>query len=193
MNKKSVNKEPLDEMGKGIQNILLWSLALIFLLPGFFLFIISLELIELPLLTPLAMTRIIAGIVLLVGTARLIYTIRSFNQRKNSLGFAIGVFDLVLGSWLLFNPSVRNVFLSLILILLILSVGIIEILLASQKRNSSNWYWLVFSGVVTINLSILLWFKFPYDIYWLLGWFVRLSLLAVGLYMLILAMYISRD
>lgn len=184
-----MKKEPFDE----IRTILVWSITLTCLLLGILLLIVSVELINVPWFTTLTATRILGGIFLIVGTARLFSRIRSRSGRRGSLGLGIGVVTLVLGILLLIDPSLGSIFISLSLFLGIFLIGIMEVILALLKRHQSPWYWLLLSSILTINLNILVWVKFSSDFPLLLSWLVRLGLLAIGLFMLILAIYISRS
>ncbi len=51
---------------------------------------------------------------------------------------------------------------------------------------------LFLSGILTVTFSIVLWLNILTDIPELLVWFVKLSLLGLGLFMLVLTIYVSQ-
>ncbi|MGB5594989.1 MAG: DUF308 domain-containing protein [Crocosphaera sp.] len=186
MEKEPVNKQSFDAISK----ILALSIASTCFLLGIVLLIVSIEVITLPLLTSLILTRILAVMLLVAGIVRLIYVNRFRHRYKRS--FLIVLFYFVIGILLLINPSLSSVIISFLLILSILFLGILEIILALRQRNSSRWYWLFLSGILTVTFSIVLWLNILTDIPELLVWFVKLSLLGLGLFMLVLTIYVSQ-
>ena len=127
---------------------------------------------------------------LVAGIVRLIYVNRFRHRYKRS--FFIVLFYFVIGILLLLNPSLSSIIISFSLILSILFLGILEIILALRQRNSSRWHWLFSSGILTVTFSIVLWLNILTDIPELLVWFVKLSLLVLGLFMLVLTIYVSQ-
>jgi uncharacterized membrane protein HdeD (DUF308 family) len=55
-------------------------------------------------------------------------------------------------------------------------------MLAFQLRPASNWTWVLFSGIATIILGILIWSQWPFNAPWVLGLLTGISFFSTGIW-----------
>lgn len=65
--------------------------------------------------------------------------------------------------------------------------GVLRIVRAVQHRGMARWGFLLFDGVVTLGLGVLVLAQWPESSVWLLGLLVGVDLLVGGMSMLLLA------
>ena len=61
--------------------------------------------------------------------------------------------------------------------------GIWSLVAGFRWRPSEGWGWMVFSGIVSIILGVMIWRQFPVSALWLVGVLVGIRLLFTGLTM----------
>ena len=81
--------------------------------------------------------------------------------------------------------------LTLLLIALFIFAGMFKIALSIHLRPLSSWGWLMFSGIVSICLGIIIWMGLPGTAKWAIGLLVGIELLFSGLTMTMFAMSIK--
>lgn len=136
-----------------------------------------------PATTALNVELIVGAILLFTGVFQLILTLKS-KMHWWAL-FSAGL-SIVIGAVMLWQPlAVLLAFVTLLAIFMTVE-GLLELLLAFQFRPARNWNWMLFSGIVTLVLAIVLWIGFPaFDILYL-GWVIAINLIFYGLSLLML-------
>ena len=61
--------------------------------------------------------------------------------------------------------------------------GIGEISAAFQRRPADGWGWLLFGGIVSILLGLMIWGQFPLSGLWAIGILLGIKLFFIGLIM----------
>ena len=64
--------------------------------------------------------------------------------------------------------------------------GIIESIAALTARDVKGWGWILFSGVVSVLLGLMLWSQFPLSGVWAIGLLVGIRLLTAGWLLVVL-------
>lgn len=136
-----------------------------------------------PATTALNVELIIGAILLLTGIFQFVLTLKSkmhwWSLLSACLSIAIGVI-------MLWKPlPVLLAFVTLLAIFMTME-GILELLLAFQFRPMRNWGWMLFSGVVTLVMAVILWVGFPIVDVLYLGWMIAINLIFYGLSLLML-------
>ncbi|GGC82578.1 HdeD family acid-resistance protein [Chelatococcus reniformis] len=141
----------------------------------------------LPALT--VVTALWIGALMLVGGGAQV--IDAFHE-KGWGGFAlhllIAVLYIVTGVLVIANPDLASVTLTLLIAAAFLAVGIVRIVMAFQLRPAPNWGILLFSGIISALLGILIFAKWPWSGFWVLGLFVAIELLSEGVAFIALAL-----
>jgi uncharacterized membrane protein HdeD (DUF308 family) len=131
------------------------------------------------------------GILLTIGG--ILQIIYSFWERKGH-GFAqtilSGIFYTVVGILMLTHPTVSALAITLLLAAFYTVNGVFKIII-SLTTPIIQWGWLLFSGIVSLALGILIWTEWPYSAHWLIGLFIGIDLLFVGWFWIMLSLAVK--
>jgi uncharacterized membrane protein HdeD (DUF308 family) len=136
-----------------------------------------------PGLTGLSVVLLLGGIVLAAGIVRIIWAFRAGSFGKGLLMFAIGGLTLICGIVLLAHPLFASGVLTILLAVYFIVDGIFEIVAAVQLHPGAGWGWMLFGGIVSIWLGIIIWRQFPLSGIWAIGILLGIKLFFVGLIM----------
>src|SRR5271155_1511406 len=92
----------------------------------------------------------------------------------------VGCAYLIAGVYLLINPKLSLVSLTLALAVLFFVEGIFHIVTWFQVRSAPGAGWLLFDGIVTLILAVMIWRSWPASAVWALGTLVGINLLMSG-------------
>jgi uncharacterized membrane protein HdeD (DUF308 family) len=137
-----------------------------------------------PGLTGRSVLILVGVLVLIVGMVRIIWAFQAASLGKGLLMFAIGGLTLLCGILLLAHPLFASGVLTIMLALYFILDGISEIAASVRLRPGSGWGWMLFAGIVSIWLGIMIWGQFPLSGMWAIGILLGIKLVFVGLIML---------
>ena len=100
------------------------------------------------------------------------------------LVFAIGVLTLLAGFWIITEPFIAAGALTIVLAVYFFADGLLEIVAAFSVSEGRGW--LIFDGVVTVILGVLLFMGFPLSGPLAVGVLLGIKLLLAGITMLTL-------
>lgn len=155
--------------------------GIIFVLAGF-------AAVILPGLTALGFELVIGTLLILSG---LVQGYASLRSETHWWSLISSIASLVVGGLMLFHPVVGTIALATVIAAFLAVEGIAEILLAFQFRPTRGWGWLLFSGGISLLLSMLLFAGWPAATVWFLGIVIGINLLLYGVSLL--ALTISAD
>ena len=130
----------------------------------------------------------IAGgfIVIMVGLLILIAGVTRITHAVQGGGFWTGIFGLVYviaGVMIVVDPLPGLLALTMLLTIYFMVIGIAEIIAAFQMRPGQGWGFLLFSGVVSTLLALMLWNQWPLSGNWAVGTLVGIQLIFSGMTM----------
>jgi len=137
-----------------------------------------------PVLTGMWVVILVGVLVLIGGIVRIIWAFQAASLGKGLPMFAIGGLTLLCGIVLLAHPLFASGILTILLALYFVLDGISEIVASVRLRPGSGWGWMLFGGIVSIWLGIIIWRQFPLSGVWAIGILLGIKLLFVGLIML---------
>lgn len=105
------------------------------------------------------------------------------------LQLAVGIFALVAGILILFRPVAGAATLTLLLSFMFIAQGTLRIIMALSKKKLAYWGWILFSGILTLALGIMILFEWPYSGLYIIGLFVGIDLIFNGWGLVMLSMY----
>ena len=146
--------------------------------------------ISLPLATSIGVVILLAWLILFAGVAHLIFAFPSHGIGAVLWQVLLAIVYGVAGIYMLINPLLGVVSLTLVLAIFLLFEGILELTLYFRIREVANAGWVLFDGIITLILGILIWTQWPSSSLWLIGTLVGISLIFSGIsrFMLSLAM-----
>jgi len=137
-----------------------------------------------PVLTGMWVIILVGVLVLIGGIVRIIWALQAGSLGKGLPMFAIGGLTLLCGIVLLAHPLFASGVLTILLALYFVLDGISEIVASVRLRPGSGWGWMLFGGIVSIWLGIIIWRQFPLSGVWAIGILLGIKLFFVGLIML---------
>ena len=147
---------------------------------GILLSVLGLLLIAAPALGTLAIDLLVGWFLIIGGIAQLIHAFMEKAWRGFLLEVASGMLYLVVGLLLLFYPMAGAQALTIFLAAFLLIEGIVRIAMALRLRPAQGWGWLLFGGIVTVILALLIWMQWPASALWVIGLLVGINLLFTG-------------
>jgi len=137
-----------------------------------------------PSLTGFSIAVLLGVLVLVAGVLRLIWAFRAGSVGRGILGFVLGILTILAGIILLTNPVFLSGMLTILLVIYFIADGIAELVAGLRAGAVPGRGWLIFAGIVSILLGILLWSQFPFSGVWALGILVGIKLVLIGMTMI---------
>ena len=137
-----------------------------------------------PGITGFSITVLVGVLVTAAGIIRSIWAFQSDSFGKGLVLFALGLLTLLCGIAMLANPLFASGILAIILAGYFIADGVIEILASFQLKPVSGWGWLLFAGIISILLGIIIIEQFPLSGVWAIGILFGIKLFFIGLIML---------
>ena len=153
---------------------------------GLLMMLMGLVVIALPGFTGLAISVLIAILLILAGALSAYVTWSSYNTQ--GLGWMKSIILLVLGLLILFYPQAGTAAIGLMLIVYFLMDGFANVILSLELRPLPGWGWTLLNGVVSLILAVIFIGGWPFNSHWLVGLMVGISLLLDGIALLMLAL-----
>lgn len=108
-----------------------------------------------------------------------------------SLSLLLGLFYIIAGVLCIFKPMQSALSISLLIAALFLVGGAFR-LVSALRYHFDNWGWVVFNGLISMLLGILIIAEWPASALWVIGLFVGIDLLLMGLYWVKLSLVARR-
>ena len=153
-----------------------WSMFL-----GAVMFICGLLAILLPLASSIAIVIVLAWLILFAGVAHLIFAFQSQSIGAFLWKLLLGLVYGFAGIYMLMHPLLGVVSLTLVLAIFLLVEGVVEIALYFNIRKVPNSGWVLFDGIITLILGLLVWANWPSASAWVIGVLVGISLMFSGI------------
>ena len=145
-----------------------------------------------PIATNLALTNLVGWILFFTG---IFETAHAFKARKRG-GFAWNltgaILTIVAGFLLLANTFVGMFALTMFLAAVFLIRGADRLITAFQLRPVRGWGWMMFSGVLSIALAILIWAQYPVSALWILGLYAGIEIVFAGWAMVVFSLFLRQ-
>ena len=134
-----------------------------------------------PLATGIAVNVLIAWMLLVSGAAHLAYGWQTRDNGSFLWELLLSVVHGVAALFLLMQPPVVALAsLTAVLALYLCGKATLEIIASLQHRSVRGSGWLLFDGIVTLILAIMIWYSWPSNAAWMIGTLVGISLLCSG-------------
>lgn len=144
-----------------------------------------------PLFSSLAVAIVIAFAFVIAGIAQLIAAFSYPRWGVRILTFIIGVLCLAAGVFLSVNPVEGLFVLTIVIAAIFMVEGVLKTIYAIRMRPLPGWGWLLFDGILSAVLGLMLWVQFPSSALWALGILAGISILISGWTMVMLGVAIG--
>jgi uncharacterized membrane protein HdeD (DUF308 family) len=159
-----------------------WFLAL-----GILLVILGLFAISSSVFVTLLSVIFLGSLILIGGVAQLIYSFYAVKWSGFFLSLLAGILYTVTGFLMVRHPTIGALTLTLLLASFYTVSGVFRII-GSLTMRFQHWGWLLFSGIVSLILGILIFSEWPISGLWIIGLFVGIDMLFIGWSWIIIAL-----
>ncbi|MGB5163410.1 MAG: DUF308 domain-containing protein [Thermoanaerobaculia bacterium] len=133
-----------------------------------------------PLMTGVAVALILGFLLIAAGITRTIFAFKCKSWGKGILVFVLGLLTLLVGLYMVVRPGLALATLALVLAFYFFIDGIFEIIEAFDLKPLSGWGWMLFGGIVSIVLGIMIWRGWPERSMMFVGILVGIKLIFAG-------------
>ena len=148
---------------------------------GILMFICGILAISLPLASSIGIVIVLAWVILFAGIAHLFFAFQSHSIGGVLWQVLLAILYGIAGVYMLMNPLLGVLTLTLILAVFFLFEGILEIVLYFRIRRVPFAGWVLFDGIITLILGALIWAQWPSSAVWAIGTLVGISLIFSGI------------
>jgi len=133
-----------------------------------------------PVVAGMTVVMMIGIVLIIAGIARTIFAFKAKSWGKGILVFLLGLLTLVAGFYMVTRPGVGLVSLTLFLAGYFVVDGIFEVIEAFDLKPIDGWGWMLFSGIVSIILGIMVWRRWPASSAVVIGILIGIKLIFAG-------------
>ncbi len=154
---------------------------------GVLLVILGIFALTVPFLFTAAAVLLLGFVLMVGGVSEVIHAFYVRRWGRFLLDLLIGVLYFIVGLMLVIKPLVGAIGLTLLIAVFLIVEGISRIM-AAFALHYHGWGWSVVSGIISVLLGALIWAKWPFDTFWVIGVFVGIDLLFAGWSYIIVAL-----
>jgi len=143
--------------------------------------------IAVPQAAGIAVNILVAWLLVFSGAAHLVFGWHTRTTGGMLWELLLGVLYIFIGAYLLFHPVAGLASLTLALAIYLFAEGVLELILSFRIRMPGS-RWLLFDGIITLILSVLIWRTWPSSTEWVIGTLVGISMLFSGISRLMLSL-----
>jgi uncharacterized membrane protein HdeD (DUF308 family) len=144
--------------------------------------------IAVPPAAGIAVAILVAWLLVFSGGAHLVFAWYTRTTGGFVWELLQGVLYILVGGYLLFRPGAGLASLTLALAIYLFAEGVLESILSFQLRPMPGSGWLLFDGIITLILGIMIWRTWPSSTEWVIGTLVGISMLFSGITRLMLSL-----
>ena len=134
-----------------------------------------------PLASTVAISLILGWVLLIAGIVQIIHAFTARKWSAFGLFLLTGLLYMVVGIVMFRNPIVSIVTLTLLLAVLFIVEGLAKFFMSLDMRGTPNWGWIMFNGIISLILGILILSGWPATSAWVLGLLVGIDLIVGGM------------
>ena len=133
-----------------------------------------------PFAAGLSIALLVGVLFIISGLAQLAIVFKAGSFGRGLLLAALALLSLVAGVYMVMQPVAALATLTLFLAGYFIASGVIEAIGAFGARPASGWGWLLFGGIVSILLGVMIWRQFPLSGAWAIGTLVGVRMIMSG-------------
>ena len=134
-----------------------------------------------PLMAGVVVTALVGWLLIFSAGLHLVYAFRGGRASAIMWEILLAIVYGVTGFYLLANPGVGLVTLTFVIAFYLFVEAVLELALSYQMRSESGAGWLLFDGIVTLILAIMIWSSWPSSSVWAIGVLVGVSMFFSGI------------
>lgn len=136
--------------------------------------------IVIPPAAGIAVLLVVAWLLMLSGAVHLVFAWHTRTTGGMLGELLLGILYMFVGVYVLLHPMTGLATLTLFLAIYLFLEGVLELVLSFRLRPLPGSNWLLFDGIITLILAILIWRNWPSSTEWVIGTLLGLSMLFSG-------------
>lgn len=141
-----------------------------------------------PLAAGIAVNLMVAWLLIFSGGAHLVFAWYTRTGRGFLGELLVGILYICIGVYLLMHPLAGLLSLTIALAIYLLLEAVLEFILSFMLRPLPGTGWLLFDGIVTLILAVMIWRTWSASAPWIIGTLVGISMLFSGTSRLMLSL-----
>jgi uncharacterized membrane protein HdeD (DUF308 family) len=141
-----------------------------------------------PLAAGIAVNVLIAWLLVFSGVVHLVFSWYTRTTGGFFWELLVGILYIFIGVYLLLHPVAALLSLTIALAIYLFLEAILEFALGFKLRPLPGSGWLLFDGIITLILAVMIWRTWPSNSAWIIGTLVGISMLFSGTSRLILSL-----
>jgi uncharacterized membrane protein HdeD (DUF308 family) len=133
-----------------------------------------------PLAASIAVDVLVAWLLVFSGCVHLVFAWYTRTTGGFLWELLLGILYIFIGAYVLAHPVLGLVSLTLALAIYLLLEAILEFVLGFKLRPLPGSGWLLFDGIITLILAVMIWRTWPSSSAWVIGLLVGISMLFSG-------------
>jgi len=164
-----------------------WSifLSILLIIIGFFT-------LMLPFIGGIGIAIYVSWAMIVSGVTHVVFAFKTYTTGSVLWELLVGLVYLVAGIYVLLHPLAGLASLTLLLAIYLFVEAVFEVAQFFQVRPRNGAGWLLFDGLVTFVLALMIWRSWPASALWAIGTLVGISMLFSGFSRLMLALAAKR-
>lgn len=148
--------------------------------------------IGLPVATSFGVVIVIAWLIVFSGGFQFIHAFQSKGAGNITWKVLVAILYLIVGIYFLMNPVIGVASFTLALAIFFVLEGVFDLAAYFLARNMLGSGWILFDGIVTLILGVLVWKQWPSSSLWVIGTLVGISMIFTGTTRLMLSLAARR-
>jgi uncharacterized membrane protein HdeD (DUF308 family) len=144
--------------------------------------------IVLPQVAGITVNLLVAWLLIFTGCIHLVFAWHTRSTGAILWGLLMGILYIFIGSYLLLRPVAGLASLTLALAIYLFAEGFLELIMSFVLRPMPGSGWLLFDGVITLILGVMIWRTWPSSTEWVIGTLVGISMLFSGVSRLMISL-----
>jgi uncharacterized membrane protein HdeD (DUF308 family) len=137
--------------------------------------------IALPLMAGIGISIFVSWLIFFTGFAHLVYAFAARGVGGFLWRVLLGIVYIAGGLYLAFHPRLSLLSLTLVLAFILFAEGLMQILAYFSLRALPGARWILFDGIITLLLGLMIGFSWPSASAWAIGTLVGINFLLSGL------------
>jgi uncharacterized membrane protein HdeD (DUF308 family) len=148
--------------------------------------------IAVPQAAGIAVNLLVGWLLVFSGVTHLIFSWHTRHTGGMIWELLLGILYAFVGAYLLYRPVAGLATLTLALAFYLFAEGVLELVLSFRLRPMPGSGWLLFDGIITLILGVMIWRTWPSSTEWVIGTLVGISMLLSGFSRLMISLAARR-
>jgi uncharacterized membrane protein HdeD (DUF308 family) len=148
--------------------------------------------ILLPIEMSIGVVIVIAWLLMISGAFQIVHAFRSSGAGHILWKIVVALIYFGTGFFLFVRPGIGIATLTFVLIVFLVGEGVLDIIFYFRTRKIGASGWLLFDGIISLILGLMIWRHWPSGSLWVIGFLVGINMIMTGTTRLMLTLAVRR-